>query len=220
MPTDFPNNDFPNTDFPKNVLQNVWQNQPTEVFQMSANELRRKAQQHDRKARLAVLVSAAVTITLFLYFGWSFLSFPGKLEALTSGVSGAWSMRLGFGVLSLWGLYSGYKTYKALWPNLAASDAGLKTTVQSYRQQLEKRHDYSRNIWLRSGLFFCFLGMTMVIVPILIRDLGTSPRLLANVAPIFALLILWLAIFIPQRKRRQRKLEQEIHQLRAFEREA
>jgi hypothetical protein len=50
---------------PMNDLQNVWQNQPTEVFKMSADKLRRKAQQLDRKARMAALFSTAIAIILF-----------------------------------------------------------------------------------------------------------------------------------------------------------
>jgi hypothetical protein len=206
------------SEFPRHNLQQVWQNQPTEVFKMSAEKLRRKAQQLDRKARLAVLFSAAVAILLFLWFGWGFLSVQ-KFQTFGLGPFGMWITRLGFGVLSLWSLYSGYKTYKVLWPSSAASDADVKITLQSYKQQLEKRRDYSQNIWLRSGLIFCFLGIAMVVMPVLVRDVVTPLRLLANLGPIFALLILWLAIFIPQRKRRLRKLRAEIDQLRAFENE-
>ena len=206
------------SEFPKHDLQQVWQNQPTEVFKMSSEKLRRKAQQHERKARLVVLFSAAIAIVLFLWFGWGFLSFQ-KFQTFGLGPLGTWITRLGFGVLSLWSLYSGYRTYKVLWPSSAASDADLKITLQSYKQQLEKRRDYSQNIWLRSGLIFCFLGIAMVVMPVLVRDIVSPLRMLANLGPIFALLILWLAIFIPQRKRRLRRLQAEIDQMRAFENE-
>jgi len=207
------------TEFPKNDLQNVWQNQPTEVCKMSADQLRRKAQQLDRKARTAVFVSVAVAILLFLYFAWAVISFPATFQRFQLGPFASWTARLGFGLLTLWSIYSGYKAYKVLWPHSAASDSDLKTTLQSYKQELEKRRDYSANIWLRSGLIFCFIGIAMVVLPLMMREISTPLRMLANVGPILALLILWLAIFIPQRRRRQRKLAQEIDQLRAFERE-
>jgi hypothetical protein len=155
-----------------NDLQNAWQNQPTEVFKMSAQKLRRKAQELDRRARVAVLVTAAIAILLFLWFGWGFLSFPEKFQNFGLGPFGSPSVRQGFGVLSLWGLYHGYRTYKVLWPSLASSDADLKTTLQSYRQQLEKRRDYTKKIWLKSGLILCFLGIAMVVMPVLVRDSG------------------------------------------------
>lgn len=204
------------SDFPKNDLQNVWQNQPTEGFKMSADTLRLRAQRHDRKARRAVLISAVIAIILFLWFGWAFFSFP-KIEIFGLGALGLWSVRLGFGVLSLWGLYSGYKTYRVLWPTYLASDADLKTTAQSYTDQLEKRRDYSRNIWLRSGLIFCFLGLAMVVVPIFVRDIASPLQLLENVGPILGLFVLWLAIFIPLRKRKLGKLDREIAQMRALQ---
>jgi len=185
---------------------------------MSADKLRRKAQQLDRKARRAVFISAAIALLLFLWFGWGFLSFP-RIQTFGLGPWGAWSARLGLAMLSLWSLYSGYRTYKVFWPNPATSDADLKSTLQSYRQQLEKRRDYSQNIWLRSGLIFCFAGMAMVVAPMLVRDIEAPLRMLERVGPIFALFILWLAIFIPQRRRRQRKLQQEIDQLRRLENE-
>jgi hypothetical protein len=207
------------TEFPTNELQELWQNQPTEAFKMSAEKLRNKSQQLDKKARLAVLLSAIIAILLFLFFAWGFLSFPEKFQTFGFSPFASWTMRLGFGVLGLWALYSGYKTYKILWPNLAGSDADLKTTLQSYKRELEKRRDYLRNIWLRAGLIFCFLGIAMVVMPVLVRDMTTPSRMLADLGPISSLLIAWLAIFIPTRKRRQRKLQQEIDQLRAFESE-
>lgn len=207
------------SELPTNELQNLWQNQITEEFKMSADKLHRKSQQLDRRARSAVLLAAAIAIVMFVIFGWGFLSFPEKFQSFGLGPFGGWITRLGFGLLSLWSLYSGYKTYKVLWPGHSTSDPDLRTTLQSYKQELEKRRDYTRHIWLRSGLIFCFLGIAMVVMPVLVRDIMNPLRMLANLGPIFALLVLWLAIFIPQRRRRQRKLQQEIDQLRAFESE-
>jgi hypothetical protein len=51
----------------------------------------------------------------------------------------------------------------------------------------------------------------------LIKALG-SPRLVLNVLPVLVLLVIWCALFFPQRKRRLRKLEQEIRELGAPER--
>ena len=46
-----------------------------------------------------------------------------------------------------------------------------------------------------------------------------TPRLLLNWAPLFALAAIWLAIFIPSRRRQHQRLEKEIEQLRTLERE-
>lgn len=207
------------SEFPRHDPQNVWQNQPTEVFKMSLENLRRKADRLDRKARWVVFLSAALAAFLFPWFGWAFLSFPEKFQAFHLDRFGAWSTRLGFAVISLWGLYNVYETFKVFWPNPAASDAGLTTTLHSYRLQLEKRRDYAQKVWLRSGLLVCFLGVAMVLIPALVRDIATPLRLVTHLGPIFALLILWLAFFIPGRKRKLRQLQVEIDQLQAFESE-
>jgi len=53
----------------------------------------------------------------------------------------------------------------------------------------------------------------------MIRSLGNA-RLLLNVLPVLVVLAIWFAIFLPTRKRKMRKLQQEIDELREFEREA
>ena len=86
------------------------------------------------------------------------------------------------------------------------------------QKELEKQRDYSIHVWRRAGLTFCFLGLAMIVVPELIHALA-APRLLLNVMPVLVLLAVWVAIFIPKRKRNLRKLQQEIDGLRLFERE-
>jgi hypothetical protein len=126
--------------------------------------------------------------------------------------------RIGWGLLSLWCIYFVYQAYKWFWTDGVASDATLNTTLQAYRRALENRRDYLLHIGRRAGLAFCFLGVAMVTAPALVKAVD-DPRLLLNVAPIFVLLAIWLAIFLPTRKRNQRKLQQEIEELRRFERE-
>jgi hypothetical protein len=193
------------SEFPMNDPQNIWKNQPTEPFTMSANELCRKAQQHESKARFETLYSIIVGLILFVFFAWRFVQ-PYEVVP-----------RMGVGLLSLWGIYYAYQAYKWIWPGRLTPDAALNTTLQSYRSELEKRRDYGRHLWRRAGLTFCVLGVAMVIVPALIKSLDT-PRLLLNTLPFFVLLAIWLAVFLRLRKRNRGKLQQEIEELRALER--
>ena len=194
------------SEFPMNDPRNIWRNQTTEAFKMSADELRRKAQQRERKSRFEAAYSIIIGLILFVFFAWAF----ARAHELAS--------RIGFGVLSLWGIYFAYKACKRIWQERLAPDATLNTTLQSYRSELEKRRDYARHVWRKAGLTFVFAGMALIVVPSLIKSLGT-PRLLLNFAPLFVLLAIWCAIFFPMRKRNQRKLQQEIEELRVFERE-
>ena len=194
------------SEFPMNDPRNIWQNQPTEPFKMSADELRRKAQQRQRKARFEAIYSIIVGLILFAFFARVFVQ-PHEVVP-----------RMGVGLLSFWGIYYAYQAYKWIWPGRLTPDATLNTTLQSYRSELEKRRDYGRHVWRRAGLTFGVLGVAMVIVPALIKSLDT-PRLLLDLLPFFVLLAIWLAVFLRLRKRNRGKLQQEIEELRVFERE-
>jgi len=171
---------------------------------MSADQLRRKAQQRQSRARFQALSSMVIGLTLCIFFAGTFATAHELV------------LRMGLGLLSLWCLYFAYQAYKWTWPGRLEPDATLSTTLQSYRSELEKQRDYVRHIWRRAGLTFCFLGIALVVVPELIKSLG-APRLALNVLPVCVLLATWTAIFFPLRKRRQRKLQQEIEELRLLE---
>ncbi len=194
------------SEFPMNDPQNIWKSQPTEPFTMSASELCRKAQQHERKARFEALYSIIAGLLIFLFFAWGFVQPHGVIP------------RMGLGLLSLWGVYYAYQAYKWIWPGRLTPDAPLDTTLQSYRSELEKRRDYGRHLWRRAGLTFCILGVAMFIAPGLIRLLDTPRQLLLHYLPLLVLLAIWLAVFLRLRKRNQGKLQQEIEELRALER--
>jgi hypothetical protein len=191
-------------EFPMNDPRKIWQNQPTEAIKMSLDEIRRKAQKLQMKARLAALAWFVMGLLLCVFFARSSV----KADAVVT--------RIGFGMLSLWGAYGAYQGYKWIWPGTLAADATLSTSLNFYRKELERRHDYVQHIWRRAGLTFCFAGLAVVIVPPLISVLRT-PRLLVNAVPFFVLLAIWLAVFFPMRKRQQRRLQQEIDELNALE---
>lgn len=191
------------SEFPINNPQNVWQHQPTEAYKMSVNELRHKAQQRHSRARFEALFQITIGLVLSAFFAWSFArahqGFP----------------RFGLGVLSLWGLFAAWQAYRWIWPDKLRPDETVNTSLQFYRNELEKRRDYSIHIWRRAGLTFCFLGLALIVVPEVIRAIA-APRLLLNVMPVLVLATIWVAVFIPRRKRNLRKLQQEIDGLRLF----
>jgi hypothetical protein len=81
---------------------------------------------------------------------------------------------------------------------------------------LEKRRDYTLHIWSRSGLLVMFTGLAVLVIPPLV----TAPQYLPKAAPLFILLAVWFAIFLPKRKREQQKLQRELDELNALERDA
>ncbi len=171
---------------------------------MTVDEIRRKAQKHHTIARFKALSGMTFGILLCFCFAWTFARVHDVVQ------------RLGWGLLCLWGIYYSYQVYKWFWPGKLTPDAEVNTSLEFYRNELERRRDYDRHLWLRSGLAFCFLGLVIVLVPPLIKSLG-SPRLLLNFVPFSVLLIVWFATFLHTRRRTRQKLEQEIEQLRSLE---
>ena len=191
-------------EFPMNDPQKIWQNQPTEPIKISPDEIRRKAQKLQRKARMAALVSIVMGLFLFLWFARTFVRVHDVVP------------RIGWGLVSLWCIYCAYHGYKQM--GRLASEATLYTSFEFYRRELEWQRDFDRHVWRRSGLIVAFAGMALIVMPGLIKALET-PRLLLNVVPFFALLAVWLVIFFSMRKRNRRKLQREIDELNTLERE-
>jgi hypothetical protein len=195
------------SEFPTNDPRDIWQNQPTEPFKMSTEEIRRKAQQHWRTARVKSLAVMIIGIYLSLCFAWTFTRVHEVVP------------RIGWGLLSFWGIYLAYQAYRWVWPGRLMSDAAASTSLEFYRSELERQRDFNQYAWGRAGLTFCFLGLALALVPPLIKSLE-HPRLLLNFLPFLVLLIIWVASFPYIRKQKRQKLQQEIEQLRALEREA
>jgi hypothetical protein len=184
--------------------QKIWQEQPTEATKMSLEEIRRKARKFQNKARLTALAAIVIGLILCGVFAGTF----AKAQFLV--------LRIGWGVLSLWGFYGAYQAYKWIWPGSLAQDATLATSLDFYRRELERRRDYGRQIWSRSGLWLCFIGLALVVIPALIASFRT-PRLLLNAVPFFVLLATWFVAFSYIRKRNQGNLQREIDELTALE---
>ncbi len=212
------------SEFSTNDPRNIWQEQPTEAVKMSADQLRHKYEKRQRRARFSVFCSVVISVIMFIIFARELATIPGSFLHAVLGPLNLWSIRIGFGVLCLWCIYLPYRAYKWLWPGRVAPDATLNTTIQSYRSELEKARDFGRNNkWVFA---VAFLGMAMVAVPIVMLDRPTpikappitGPGLLLNVAPFLLVAMAWAIMLYYVRKSR-RKLQQEIEQVRAFERE-
>jgi len=191
-------------ELPMNDPKKIWQDQPTEPIKMSLDEIRRKAEKFQTKSRLKVLMGMVIGLFVCVAFARMSAEIPDIVP------------RIGWGMLSLWGLYCAYATYKWIWPRRLAGNATLTTSLDFYRSELERRRDYERNIWRRSGLTFCFAGLALALIPELIPALQT-PRLLLKAAPFFTLLAIWFVLFFYVRKRNRLKLQREIDELTALE---
>src|ERR1700691_1405182 len=165
---------------PMNDPRTVWQNQPKEAFKMSADEMRLRARRFQMKARLLVVCSIAIGLSICVSFAWNCIRAHEVLS------------RMGFGLLSVWGIYAAYQAYKWIWPSSLPPDAPVSTSLAFYRGELERRRDYRLHVWRRSGLTFCFVGLALALAPALIASLD-NPGLLLKALPFFVLLVLWFS---------------------------
>jgi len=193
-------------EFPMNDPKQIWQNQPTEAFKMSAEEVRQRAQELQMKSRLATFMWVAIGLFLAIFFARMFAQIQDTVA------------RIGLAILSLWGIYGAYHAYKWIWPGKLPPDATFATSLEFYRRELERKRDYGRHIWRRSGLLVCFLGLAILVGPPLIKGLE-NPRLLLNAAPFFILLAIWFPLFFIIGRRQMRKLEKEIDELVQIDRD-
>ncbi len=195
-------------DFPIKDPQRIWQTQSTEPLKMSATDLRHKALEHQSKARSAALFTIIIGMVLCIFFAWALTRAHTVLA------------RMGWGLLSLWGIYAAYHVYTWTWPKNLPEDAAVSTCVEFYRRALERQRDYGRR-WWRSGLpFFLLLGIVMAVVGTGARNAPPPPHPLLNAVPFFVLLAIWTVAFLLLRKKQGPKvLQREIDELRAFEKE-
>ena len=172
---------------------------------MSADEMRLRARRFQTKARFQVVYSITAGLSICVFFAWNSVKFHEVLS------------RVGFGLLSVWGLYAAYQAYKWIWPGNLPPDAPVSTSIEFYRSELERRRDYRLHVWRRLGLTFCFLGLALALAPAFIAS-RDNPRILLNGLPFFVLLAIWFVAFFFGKKRGRNKLQQEIDELRTFER--
>jgi uncharacterized membrane protein YfcA len=197
---------MPPSEFPGNDPKNVWQNQATEPFSASLDELRRKAKHWQARARLKTLFS--IILGLALSSAFATIAITGR-DIIP---------RLGAALLSLWSIYFAYQARRWLWPDRLEPHASASASLQFYRRELEKRRDYNKHLWRRAGLTFCFVGLALMVVPGVIKAFPT-PRLLVNFAPFFVLLVAWFVLFFLMRKRQQGQLQHELDKQGQLQRE-
>src|SRR5689334_4358778 len=109
---------------------------------MTPEQIRLKAQLREKKARFEALFAIASGLFLCVLFARTFL----RTEELLP--------RMGWGLLSLWGIYFAYQAYKWIWPGKLARGASTSASLEFYRSELEKRRDYGSHVWRRAGLTF------------------------------------------------------------------
>lgn len=120
-------------ELPPDNFKNLWQSQNVESTRMSLEELRRKAEEFQKKIRhrnLREYVAAAVVLSSFSYFLWRFPP-----------------MRLGCSLILAGTLYVMYQLHTKGAAKVVPDSLALDTCLAFHKRELERQRDLVRDVW-------------------------------------------------------------------------
>jgi hypothetical protein len=178
--------------------RSIWQNQQREEMEMSVAEFLQRAARHRAKTRGTVLFNDAVYAIVIVFLA-------SKLSYAPDNTT-----RLGLVLLALGCAYSLYRRHRLLWPRAQTSDAQPASGLETYRQELLRWRDDSRETWrmlapLVPGCIVLAARFATRFIQIV-----RQPGAMANSIPFFILLGVWFLLIFPVRLRRIRSIEREI----------
>lgn len=173
---------------------------------MSSDAIRERAQELRHKTGLQFYSVCAVGLALIAFDIWRFTSSQTPFQ------------RAGFCLAVAWTLYGLRETAERIWPRRLPWDAALTSCLYFARRELERQRDYSRHIWLwlAGPMLFTF---AVAAAPVVIA-VSHHPGDLLKAWPALILFAIWLVMFVTGLKRSRRKLQREIDELRALEKES
>lgn len=120
-------------ELPPDHLKNLWQSQNVEPILMSLEELRRKAEEFQKRIRhrnLGEYVAAAIVLATFSYYLWRF---PG--------------IRLGCSLILAGTLYIMYQLHTKGAAKDVPESLALDTCITFHQRELERQRDLLRDVW-------------------------------------------------------------------------
>jgi len=133
-----------------NDTRNVWQNQKAEGIPMSAEEIRRKIDQLDKKIRWRNFRGIAACILVIAFVVRWFVIFPNLVQRI-----GALLTLLGVGYLVYQICLNQIQKKES---GIAAAKMGNAASVEFYRGELQRQRDFHCGIWFWSRLVMILPG--------------------------------------------------------------
>jgi hypothetical protein len=190
--------DEPRADDPRAI----WREQPKEDTPVIVDHvMNRRTRQLHWSTRSEIVMSIAAAVFFVAVLTWRLP--PGGFALQPIGLAAA----------ALWIATTAFRFRRLIWGAGARPDSA-SSGVAYYRRELEIRRDHLRNAWLwhgpvlLSGLLFvgAFAG----------RAFPGMDRL-RHAWPLFAILVLWIALGIWRRFRQAAELQREIDELAGLE---
>ena len=185
-------------DSPGNDPRKIWQNQPTEPSIMTLLLIRKKTRELHAKTRGELLRSLAGPLIVVVLGGFG-LRFSDLV------------LRVVFVVAMAWSIAGQYFLNRGLWSGAKPEDAALTASLESYRQEVERRRFlFSRVLqWNLGPVLLVIAAWILMSVRMGVLDRTTLPK----AAPFLTLLAVWLVAVVVIRIRQQRELQREIDDL-------
>ena len=196
---------------PENDPKAIWQNQHTEIDDMSLQSLLERVQKlaaRSRRDLVRPLISALIGTSLGVFVMMS--------RALTASAVLIWIVVLTL----LWvptgrRIYAAYQVHRWVWPGQLRTGVAVNSSSEFYRAELDRQQRaYARMVrpWL---MVVVGLGLGLPIVMWAVNR-GSS---LQEIAPFVVILAAWVVVSWYARNNQARRIEREIHELDEFENE-
>lgn len=175
-------------------MHDLWRNQPVEPVRLSADDLRRRANQLEAKMRRGFRVMAVLMILLAAGYASFLYTFPRTVH------------RIGASLTLAGYAYCAYQLYKR-GPARKGLDAALATGAR-YRAELERQRGFCLDAW-RTFLLPLVPGPAVFVMAFLVPEQGVAKA----VGLTTALILSPFVLAIPLLRRKARTLQREIDEL-------
>jgi hypothetical protein len=188
--------------------QKIWQNQPPEPTPMTMEKIRLKVSELHAKTRRQMIGNSIVLLAAACAAVFGIARLHDSL------------LRTLLALAILWSVAGQFFLNRGMWSTMLPENAALRTGLEGYRHEVERRRSLSSRflLWLFGPI--CFGVVTLIVI---LLHLGTSggmdvPRTLLKMAPFLTLTVVWVLRLFVQRAREHRVLQREVEELNRIER--
>jgi hypothetical protein len=178
-------------------LKSLWKNQPLEESSMDVQQfVARRTQELHASTRSDILMSIAAVVFFVGILLWRINVAPDHLRGF------------GLTVVIAWILISVYRFRTRILRRVSPALSAITSTgLECYRQELERRRDHLKSLWLWHGpvLVACVLSLAAFS-----GSAFPGMKRLQNAAPLVFLLLIWTAFSIRRRWYQAMQIQREI----------
>jgi len=189
---------------PENDPKKIWQSQPVEPSVMTIHLLRRRVRQLHAKTRWGLVGSLSAPITGVFFYA---LAIKSRFHYPV--------LRPLFALAFAWSLAGMYFLQRGMWSASMPGDAALRTGLEFYRREIERRSKLFRRV-----MWCSFLPMVLVIGTFILALAETAgSAIFPNGMPFIALVVVWIVAYFAIRMRDEHELQRELDELSEIEKE-